>query len=55
MAITNRDLPVGTRLVADYRMTRYVYTVEKAEEGEGVVYALEDGKKFKSPSAAEEL
>jgi hypothetical protein len=52
MAITNRDLPVGTRLVADYKETRYVCTVEKAEEGEGVLYALEDGKRFKSPSAA---
>jgi hypothetical protein len=52
MAITNRDLPVGTRLVADYKKTRYVCTVEQAEEGEGVVFALEDGKKFKSPSAA---
>ena len=52
MAITNRDLPIGSRLVADYKKTRYVCTVEKAEEGEGVVYALEDGKKFKSPSAA---
>jgi hypothetical protein len=52
MAITNRNLPVGTRLVADYKKTRYVCTVEAAEEGEGVIYALEDGKKFKSPSAA---
>jgi hypothetical protein len=52
MAITNRNMPVGTRLVADYKKTRYVCTVEKAEEGEGVVFALEDGKKFKSPSAA---
>ena len=52
MAIANRDLPVGTRIVADYKKTRYVCTVEAAEEGEGVLYALEDGKKFKSPSAA---
>jgi hypothetical protein len=52
MAITNRDLPVGTRLVADYRKTRYVCSVEAGEEGEGVLYALQDGKKFKSPSAA---
>jgi hypothetical protein len=36
----------------DYRKQRYVCTVEQAEEGEGVLYALEDGKKFKSPSAA---
>jgi hypothetical protein len=52
MAITNRNLPVGTRLVADYKKTRYVCVVEAAEEGEGVLFALEDGKKFKSPSAA---
>jgi hypothetical protein len=52
MAITNRDLPIGTRLVADYKQTRFVCTVEKAEEGDGVLYALEDGKRFKSPSAA---
>jgi hypothetical protein len=52
MAITNRNLPVGTRLVADYKKTRYVCTVVAAEEGEGVLYALKDGKKFKSPSAA---
>jgi hypothetical protein len=52
MAITNRNLPVGTRLVADYKKTRYVCVVEAAEEGDGVLFALEDGKKFKSPSAA---
>ena len=52
MAITNRELPIGTRLAADYKKTRYVCTVEKAEEGEGVLFALEDGKRFKSPSAA---
>ena len=52
MAITNRDLPIGSRLVADHKKTHYVCTVEKAEEGEGVVYVREDGKKFRSPSAA---
>ncbi len=52
MAITNRNLPAGTRLVADYKKQHFVCTVEAAEEGEGVLYALEDGKKFKSPSAA---
>ena len=52
MAITNRNLLVGTRLVADYKKTRYVCTVEAAEEGEGVLFALEGGKRFKSPSAA---
>ena len=52
MVISNRNLTAGTRLVANYRGTPYVCTVEAGEEGEGVLYALEDGKKFKSPSAA---
>jgi hypothetical protein len=52
MAITNRDLPIGTRLVADYKKTRYVCTVEAGDEEGGAIFALEDGKKFKSPSAA---
>ncbi|HLF76733.1 MAG TPA: DUF4357 domain-containing protein [Dehalococcoidia bacterium] len=51
MAIANRDLPVGTRLVADYKKTRYVCVVEAGEEGQ-TLFTLEDGKKFKSPSAA---
>ena len=51
MAIANRDLPVGTRLVADYKKTRYVCVVEAGEEGQ-TLFALEDGRKFKSPSAA---
>ena len=51
MAITNRDLPIGTRLVADYKKQRYVCTVEAGEEGEKL-YVLEDGKQFRSPSAA---
>jgi hypothetical protein len=52
MAIENRNLAVGTRLVASYKKQTYVCIVEAAEEGESVLYALEDGKKFKSPSAA---
>ena len=52
MAIENRNLVVGTRLVASYKKQTYVCMVEAAEEGEGVVFALEGGKKFKSPSAA---
>jgi hypothetical protein len=51
MVITNRNLTVGTRLVADYKKTRFVCTVEAGEEGQ-TLFALEDGKKFKSPSAA---
>ena len=51
MAIENRNLPVGTRIWANYKKTRYVCTVEAGED-EGVVFALEDGTKHKSPSAA---
>ena len=52
MVIENRNLEAGARLVANYKKSRYVCTVEAAEEGEGVVYVLEDGSKHKSPSAA---
>ena len=52
MAIENRNLLVGTRLVANYKKQRYVCTVEANPEGEGVVFVLEDGKRFRSPSAA---
>ena len=51
MAIENRDLPAGTRLEANYRKTRYVCTVEAGEDGK-LAFVLEDGKRFKSPSAA---
>ena len=51
MSIENRDLPVGTRLVANYKKQTYVCTVEAGEGDEGVAYVLEDGKRFKSPSA----
>jgi hypothetical protein len=44
MAIANRNLTVGTRLVADYKKTRYVCTVEAAEEDEGVLFALEEAR-----------
>ncbi len=51
MAITNRDLPQGTRLVANYKKTRYICVVEKDAEGKAS-YVLEDGRRFKSPSSA---
>ena len=50
MAIENRNLEAGTRLVATYKKQTYVCTVEKGEEG-NTEYVLEDGKRFKSPSA----
>ena len=53
MPLENRNLLAGTRLVANYKKARYVCTVEAAGEGdEGVAFVLEDGKRFKSPSAA---
>jgi hypothetical protein len=52
MPIENRDLPVGTRLVARYKKQSYLCLVEPAESGEGVVFALDGGKRHKSPSAA---
>ena len=52
MAIEDRNLTVGTRLVASYRKQAHVCMVERAEEGEGTLFVLEDGRKFKSPSSA---
>ena len=52
MAIENRNLPVGTKIWANYKKTRYVCTVEAGEEEGSVAYVLEDGSKHKSPSAA---
>ena len=52
MAIENRNLEVGTRLVANYKKQTYVCTVEAGEGDEGVAFVLGDGKRFKSPSAA---
>jgi len=50
MVIKDRDLSVGTRLVARYKKETYV---AKVVEGEGKLrYRLEDGREFKSPSAA---
>ena len=51
MPIENRDLPVGTRLVATYKKQAYVCTVE-AEEAGKIAFVLADGKRFKSPSSA---
>ncbi len=43
MAIEDRNLTVGTRLVANYRRQAHACMVEKAEE---------DGKRYKSASSA---
>ena len=42
----------GTRLVANYRRQAHACMVEKRDEGGGVLFVLEDGRKFKSASAA---
>lgn len=51
MAIENRNLEPGTRLVATYKKQAHVCTVERDDEG-SPRYRLEDGREFKSPSAA---
>ena len=52
MAIEDRSLTVGTRLVANYRKQVYVCMVERAEEDEGILFVLEGARKFKSASSA---
>src|SRR5688572_8045589 len=52
MAIEDRNLPIGTRLVANYKKQTFVCTVEAGEDGEGLAFVLEDGTRHKSPSAA---
>ena len=52
MAIENRNLPIGTRLVANYKKQKYICTVEAGEEEGALAFVLEDGSKHKSPSAA---
>ncbi len=50
MAITDRNLSPGTRLVARYKGA--TYTAEVVQTDEGLRYRLEDGREFKSPSSA---
>ena len=51
MALENRNLEAGTRLVARYKKEEHTATVVEGEGG-GLRYRLEDGREFKSPSAA---
>lgn len=51
MPIGNRTLAAGTRLVANYRKARYACIVSAGDDGK-TVFTLEDGRAFKSPSAA---
>src|SRR3954452_6542725 len=50
--IEDRNLTIGTRLVATYKKQRYVCTVEISADGDRNEFVLEDGKRFKSPSSA---
>jgi Restriction Enzyme Adenine Methylase Associated len=50
MAIENRSLEVGGRLVARYKGE--THTAEVVSGNQGVRYRLADGREFKSPSAA---
>jgi hypothetical protein len=51
MPIENRNLQVGTKLVGKYHKQGYKATVV-AGEGDKIRYRREDGREFKSPSAA---
>ncbi len=51
MPIENRALEPGTKLVAIYKKETYRAEVVAGEEGK-VWYRMEDGRDFKSPSAA---
>ena len=50
MPIEDRNLSAGTKLVARYKGETYRAEVVKTEDGPR--YRLEDGREFKSPSAA---
>ena len=52
MAIENRNLAVGTRLVAVYKQQTHTCVIEAGENADGVVFALQDGRKLSSASAA---
>jgi hypothetical protein len=50
MPIENRELEVGTRLVAQYKGVDYALEVVQTDEG--LRYRLADGREFRSPSSA---
>jgi len=50
MALENRNLEAGTRLVAKYK--GQTHSAEVVQTEDGLRYRLEDGREFKSPSAA---
>src|SRR3954467_15001844 len=50
MAITNRDLPAGTKLTGTYKKQTYDCTVEAGEQGK--LAFVVDEKRYSSPSSA---
>ena len=52
MAIENRDLEAGTKLIAKYKKEEYRAEVIAGEEEGKVKYQLSDGRDFKSLSSA---
>ncbi len=51
MAIENRELEPGTKLIARYKKEEYRAEVLAGDEGK-VKYRFADGREFKSPSSA---
>ena len=51
MTVENRDLELGTKMIAKYKKEEYRAEVVAGEEGE-IKYRLADGREFKSPSSA---
>ena len=51
MAIENRELEAGTKLIAKYKKEEYRAKVVAGEQGK-VKYRLADGREFKSLSSA---
>jgi hypothetical protein len=50
MAIQDRNLVAGTELMAKYKGMTYNCKVEAGDDG--LVFTLEDGRRFNSPSSA---
>ncbi len=51
MAIRNRNLEAGTKLISKYKKEEHRAEVI-AGEGDKIMYRLNDGREFKSPSGA---
>ena len=51
MAIKDRNLAPGTKLIAHYKKVEYRAEVIGGEDGKPI-YHLSDGREFKSPSSA---